>query len=195
MQNDKADIRRLLKLFLSMLYISAFTYGGGYVIVSLMKKKFVDELQWLTEEEMLDYTALAQSTPGAIAVNAAILVGAKMAGLGGMLIAVLGTIIPPIAILSIISLAYEAFAGNAMVALVLRGMQAGVAAVILDVVCSLGAKVIKTHSRLNMAVMAIALIAAVVFKVNVVLIILAAALTGVSAALVGRRKEGTRDAA
>lgn len=195
MQNDKADIRRLLKLFLSMLYISAFTYGGGYVIVSLMKKKFVDELQWLTEEEMLDYTALAQSTPGAIAVNAAILVGAKMAGLGGMLIAVLGTIIPPIAILSIISLAYEAFAGNARVALVLRGMQAGVAAVILDVVCSLGAKVIKTHSRLNMAVMAIALIAAVVFKVNVVLIILAAALTGVSAALVGRRKEGTRDAA
>lgn len=189
MQNDKADIRRLLKLFLSMLYISAFTYGG-YVIVSLMKKKFVDELQWLTEEEMLDYTALAQSTPGAIAVNAAILVGTKIAGLGGMLIAVLGTIIPPITILSIISLAYEAFAENALVALVLRGMQAGVAAVILDVVCSLGAKVIKTRSRLNMAVMAIAFIAAMVFKVNVVLIILAAALAGVVGALVKRRKEG-----
>lgn len=190
MKNDKAEIRKLLKLFMSMLYISAFTYGGGYVIVSLMKKKFVDELQWLTEEEMLDYTALAQSTPGAIAVNAAILVGTKIAGLGGMLIAVLGTIIPPITILSIISLAYEAFAENALVALVLRGMQAGVAAVILDVVCSLGAKVIKTRSRLNMVVMAIAFIAAMVFKVNVVLIILAAALAGVVGALVKRRKEG-----
>ena len=60
---------RLLKLFWSTLYLSAFTFGGGYVIVSLMKKKFVDELGWIDEEEMLDLVAIAQSTPGAIAVN------------------------------------------------------------------------------------------------------------------------------
>lgn len=190
MQNDKADIRTLFKLFVSMLYISSFTFGGGFVIVSLMKKKFVDELHWITEEEMLDYTALAQSTPGAIAVNAAILVGTKLAGAAGMIMAVLGTIIPPMVILSLISLVYEAFAANAVAALVLRGMQAGVAAVIMDVVCSLGAGVIKTRSRIHMAVMVIAFAATMVFDANVVLVILAAALAGVISALVQRRKEG-----
>ena len=66
---------RLLVLFLKTLYISAFTFGGGFVIVTFMKKCFVDELQWIDEQEMLDFTALAQSCPGAIAVNGAILVG------------------------------------------------------------------------------------------------------------------------
>mgnify|MGYP002605515444 CR=1 FL=1 len=73
----------LWKIFISTLYLSAFTFGGGYVIVSLMKKKFVDELHWIDEEEMLDLTAIAQSSPGAIAVNAAILVGWKTVGLPG----------------------------------------------------------------------------------------------------------------
>ena len=61
----------LLQLFLNMLYISAFTFGGGFVIITLMKSKFCDELHWIEEKEMLDITALAQSSPGAIAVNAA----------------------------------------------------------------------------------------------------------------------------
>jgi len=65
------------KLFVSTFLLSAFTFGGGYAIISLMKKKFVDELHWLDEEEMLDYTAIAQSCPGAVAVNASILVGSS----------------------------------------------------------------------------------------------------------------------
>ena len=92
-------LARLWKLFLSTLYISSFTFGGGFVIVTFMKKKFVDELHWIDEQEMLDMTALAQSSPGAIAVNAAILVGWQVEGLIGMIVAVLGTIIPPMAIL------------------------------------------------------------------------------------------------
>lgn len=104
--------QRLWTLFSSMLYISAFTFGGGFVIVSLMQKKFVDQLHWLEEEEMLDMTALAQASPGAIAVNAAILVGRKVAGGAGMAVAVLGTILPPMVVLSVISLAYQAFASN-----------------------------------------------------------------------------------
>ena len=71
----------LFKLFISTLYLSAFTFGGGYVIVTLMKKKFVDELQWIEEDEMLDLVAIAQSAPGAIAVNGAIVVGYKLAGI------------------------------------------------------------------------------------------------------------------
>ena len=103
---DSSRAARLWKLFITTLYISSFTFGGGFVIVTFMKKKFVDELHWIDEQEMLDMTALAQSAPGAIAVNAAILVGWQVEGLAGMLVAVLGTILPPMVILSIISVFY-----------------------------------------------------------------------------------------
>lgn len=179
---------KLRKLFFSTLYISAFTFGGGFVIVTFMKRVFVDQLHWIDEQEMLDMTALAQSSPGAIAVNAAILVGWHVDGLLGMAVAVLGTIIPPMLILSIISFFYAAFASNPYVALVLKGMQAGVAAVILDVVWGLGSNVVKTRSALYIAMMIAAFVANVVFDVNVVLIILAAAAFGVVRALILQKK-------
>ena len=150
---------RLGKLFFSMLYISSFTFGGGFVIATFMKEKFVDELHWIDEKEMLDITALAQSSPGAIAVNVAILVGWQVDGLLGMFLAVLGTIIPPMVTLSVISLFYAAFASNVYVAFALKGMQAGVAAVILDVVCGLGRNVLETHSPIYIGLMLLAFIA------------------------------------
>ena len=179
---------KLRALFLGTLYISAFTFGGGFVIVTFMKRKFVDELHWIDEQEMLDMTALAQSAPGAIAVNAAILVGWNVLGLPGMLVAVLGTIIPPMVVLSVISFFYAAFATNPYVALVLKGMQAGVAAVILDVVCDLGSNVLKTRSVLYIGLMVAAFIASFAFDVNVIVIILAAAAFGVIRALFQLRK-------
>ncbi len=180
--------QKLHALFFSTLYISAFTFGGGFVIVTFMKRKFVDQLHWITEAEMLDMAALAQSSPGAIAVNAAILVGWRVAGLPGMVVAVVGTIIPPMVILSIISFFYAAFATNPYVALVLKGMQAGVAAVILDVVCGLGGAVVKTKSAVYIALMAAAFVANFFFDVNVILIILVAAAFGVVRALFQQRK-------
>ena len=90
-QNKK---KILLRLFLSTLYLSAFTFGGGYVIVTLMKKKFVDEYHWIEENEMLDLVAIAQSSPGAIAVNGAIVVGYKLAGIAGTVTAIFGTVLP-----------------------------------------------------------------------------------------------------
>lgn len=180
----------LLQLFMSTLYISAFTFGGGFVIITFMKKKFVDEYHWLGEEEMLDLAALAQSSPGAIAVNAAILVGWRMGGFAGMLTAVLGTIIPPVTLLSVISFFYAAFAANLYVALFLKGMQAGVAAVILDVVCSLGAGVLKKRSWVHIAVMAAAFLATFVWNVNVIFIILAAAAVGICTELWKHRASG-----
>lgn len=179
----------LRKLFFSMLYISTFTFGGGFVIITFMKRKFVDELHWIDEDEILDLTALAQSSPGAIAVNAAILVGWRVAGFAGMLVAIVGTILPPMTILYIISFFYAAFASNLYVAMVLKGMQAGVAAVILDVVFSLGGKVVKEKSVLNLAIMALAFCAVFFFNVNVIYIILAAALTGLVRALVLQREK------
>ena len=82
----KKDWRMYTKLFSSTFSLSAFTLGGGYVIVPLMRKKFVDELHWLEEKEMLDLTAIAQSSPGALAVNASILIGYRIAGVLGAII-------------------------------------------------------------------------------------------------------------
>ena len=180
----------LFKLFFSMLYISAFTFGGGFVIITFMKRKFVDELEWIDEQEMLDLTALAQSSPGAIAVNAAILVGWRVGGFAGMVTAVIGTVLPPITILSVISLFYAAFAANPYVALVLKGMQSGVAAVILDVVWGLGANVVKTKSPIHLVVMAAAFVATFVYGINVIYIILVAALLGMVLAMVRKQKGG-----
>lgn len=182
-------IQTLLRLFFSTLYISAFTFGGGFVIITFMKQKFVDSLHWIDEKEMLDLTALAQSAPGAIAVNAAILVGWHVAGFAGMLIAVVGTILPPMVILSIVSLFYSAFASNLYVALVLKGMQAGVSAVILDVVCSLGQSVLKEKSIISTIIMLAAFVATFFLRVNVIYIILASALIGICKALFQLRRE------
>ena len=190
---NKPNRKVLLQLFLSTLYISAFTFGGGFVIITFMKRKFVDALHWIDEQEMLDLAALAQSSPGAIAVNAAILVGWRVAGLAGMIVAVLGTILPPMIVLSVISLFYAVFATNRYVALVLKGMQAGVAAVILDVVLNLGENVVRTRSVLHMLVMVCAFVATFFFGVNVMIVIFAAGALGVASALVAaRRKEGVQ---
>lgn len=189
---DSSRAARLWKLFITTLYISSFTFGGGFVIVTFMKKKFVDELHWLDEQEMLDMTALAQSAPGAIAVNAAILVGWQVEGLAGMLVAVLGTILPPMVILSIISVFYTAFASNHYIALLLKGMQAGVAAVILDVVFDLGSKVARSGSWVYIALMAAAFVANTVLHINVILVILAAAAFGVVRALRQQKKGGAK---
>lgn len=124
----------LWKLFLSTLYLSAFTFGGGYVIITLMKDKFVDKYHWIEENEMLDLIAIAQSAPGAIAVNGAIVVGYKLAGLAGVLTAIFGTVLPPFLIISAISVFYQMFRDNFIISELLDGMQAGVGAVIASVV-------------------------------------------------------------
>lgn len=141
MKKSKAWI--LWTLFKSMFVLSSCTFGGGFVIVSLMKKKFVEELQWLDEDEMLDVTAITQSAPGPLPVNASVIIGYRMAGILGSLSAVFGTILPPMIVLSIISLFYNQFRTNKYIAVALQVMRAGVAAVIFDVVINLA----KTYSK------------------------------------------------
>jgi len=180
--------KKLSKMFFCMLSISAFTFGGGFVIASFMKKKFVEELHWIEEDEMLDIIALAQSSPGAIAVNVAILTGLRLGGFLGMVMAVIATIIPPVAIISVISLFYNAFSGNLYVALLLKGMQAGVAALLLDVVLGLFEKVIKLKSALHIAIMAVAFLLVWFFKINVIYIVAGTLALGVIwAFIMGKR--------
>lgn len=192
MQNPTLPAARgkiLWTLFTTMLGISAFTFGGGFVIISLMKKKFVTQLGWLEENEMLDLTAIAQTAPGPIAVNAAVLVGWRMGGFFGMLAAVLGTVLPPMLVLLAISGCYELFSKNRCVALMLRGMQAGVAAVILDVVWGLAEKVVGSRSVFKLALMLAAFVAAYFFKVNVIWLLLAAILLSVASTLIKQRRD------
>lgn len=160
------------KLFFSSMQISSFTFGGGYVIVPLMRKKFVDHYGWINEQEMLDIAAIAQSAPGAIAVNAAILVGYRLAGVIGALVTVVGTVLPPMVILAVISVFYSAFRDNLCVSMTLKGMRAGVAAVIFDVIYTMGKAVVQQKDWLPIFLMAASFIAAMVFHINIVLIIL-----------------------
>ena len=109
----------------------------------LMRKTFVEKLHWIDEGEMMDFTAIAQSTPGAMAVNASILVGYRMAGVPGALVTVGGTVLPPLIIISVISLFYQAFRANPIVNLAMTGMLAGVAAVLCDVVYTMARSVLR----------------------------------------------------
>ena len=180
---DQNPRNRLWTLFTSMLTISSFTFGG-FVIVTLMKRRFVDELGWMDEDEMLDIAAMAQSTPGAIAVNAAVLTGTRIGGTIGMFVAVLGTVIPPFVLLSVLSLCYEAFRQLYPVRLALAGMQAGVAAVILDVAWGLGKNVARKKDRVDLVLMALVFIAQWFTNLNTAVIILSAAAVGLARGLI-----------
>lgn len=166
------------KLFFSVFKLSACTFGGGFVIVPLMRKRFVEELGWIEEQEMLDMTAIAQSSPGPIAVNASILIGYHVAGIPGALLTVLGTVTPPLIIISIISLFYQAFRDNAIVNLVMAGMLCGVAAVIFDVVIDMVKQIIKGKRVLPVLVLIGAFVAVRFFSVNIIIIILVCGVIG-----------------
>ena len=162
----------LWKLFISMVTISAFTFGGGFVIIGMMRKKFCDELHWVTDDEVLDMTAIAQSAPGALAVNSAVIFGYRIAGIAGTLVSVLGTILPPIVIISTVCLIYDAFASNQIIQIALQVMRAGVAAIITDVVIDLAGNIVRTKNTLNIVLMLAAFIASWFFKVSSIVIIL-----------------------
>ena len=188
--NKKAEKYRTL--FLSTLQLSACTFGGGFVIIPLMRRKFVEQLHWIDEQEMLDLTAIAQSSPGTIAVNASILVGYRVAGIPGACLTVLGSILPPLVIISIISLFYAAFRDNPIVNMAMNGMLAGVAAVILDVVYTMGRSIFKLQRVLPVLVMLLSFVAVRFLKVNILLIILVCGLIGAADTL---RQQKRREAA
>lgn len=192
---DKRDLSQLSRseilreIFFKTLYLSTFTFGGGYVIVSLLKKKFVDDLHWIDNDEMLDLVAIAQSSPGAIAVNGAIVIGEKLAGFWGVICAVAGAIIPPFVIISLISAFYNVFKDSFIVKALLSGMKAGVSAVVLSVAFDMGSGIVRSKDGINLAIMILAFVANYFLNINVIWIIAAAALCGVIRAFVGRKRK------
>lgn len=186
--HKKNDISVYLTLFTSIFRISAFTFGGGFVIVPLMKKRFVNDLNWINEDEMLDITAIAQSSPGAIAVNASILLGYRIAGLLGAMVCIVGAILPPFIVIGVISYFYSAFSDNRIIRALLKGMQVGVAAVVLDVSVGMANSIIKTKKATYILMMIAAFVATFFFDINLIIIILSSAFLGIIATLYESRK-------
>ena len=170
--------QKYVKLFLSTFELSACTFGGGFVIIPLMRKKFVEDLGWIEEQEMMDLTAIAQSSPGAIAVNASILVGYHVAGITGALLTALGTVLPPLVIISIISMFYHAFRDNAIINMAMAGMLCGVAAVIFDVVINMAKTVFLQKRMLPVFVLLGAFSATRFWNINIIAIILICGMIG-----------------
>ena len=188
---QKKNLEQLWILFKSMFLLSACTFGGGFVIVSLMKKKFVEELKWLEEDEMLDITAITQSSPGPLPVNASVIIGYRMQGISGSLAAVLGTILPPMFVISLICVFYTEFRQNLYIAAALQVMRAGVAAVILDVTWNLAKNVWNSHSVFYTSLMALSFCGAYFFGVSAMIIILICLVIGITeAVLTSYKKKG-----
>ena len=188
---QKKNLEQLWILFKSMFLLSACTFGGGFVIVSLMKKKFVEELKWLEEDEMLDITAITQSSPGPLPVNASVIIGYRMQDIPGSLAAVLGTILPPMFVISLICVFYTEFRQNLYIAAALQVMRAGVAAVILDVTWNLAKNVWNSHSVFYTSLMALSFCGAYFFGVSAMIIILICLVIGITeAVLTSYKKKG-----
>ncbi len=165
-------------LFTSTFLISAFTVGGGYVIIPLLRAKYVDEYGWLTDKETLDLVAIGQSLPGVVAINSTVLMGYRMAGIPGALVAAFATALPPLITISLISLAYDAVAHNPYIELVLKGMQCGATALIVNVAIDLVRKQLKKKLILPLAIIVITFIANFFFDVNIMALVLIDGLVG-----------------
>ncbi|MEY8531950.1 chromate transporter [Blautia pseudococcoides] len=170
------------------LFISAFTFGGGYVVVPMIRKYFVRKRKLFDEEELIRMAAIAQSTPGAIAVNMASLAGYRAAGMAGLVISGICSVIPPLVILAIVSKWYAAVAANTVIAAVLKGMQAGVAALIVDFVVDMTRAVLGERSLFLSTMTVAVFVISFLTDTNIAMILLVCC--GLCAGRVWFRKRG-----
>ncbi len=185
--------KSLLTLFLTFLKIGAFTFGGGYAMIALLEAEFVTKRKWIDKEEFLDIVAIAESTPGPIAINAATYIGYKNEGLLGSAVATLGVVIPSFCIIYAISLFFDAFLSLTYVAYAFRGIQVCVVWLIL----SAGLKMLKSVKRtpLNIAILALTILSMLLtslfaVRFSTVLVILLCGGIGLFAYLIGKLRKG-----
>ena len=190
-------IKGYLRLFLTMLKIGLFTFGGGYAMIALLENEFVEKKKWLEKDEFLDVTAIAESTPGPIAINAATYIGYKNAGIIGSIIATLGICIPSFVIIYAISLFFDAFLSLTLVAYAFKGIQICVVYLILTA----GLKMLKQMKKtvFNTIIILVTLVCMVVFslfavKFSTIFYILISGICGVAVYLIGKvRREKKHD--
>ena len=170
--------KKLWQLFSTTFLISAST-SGGYAIVGLIKQRFVKEKGWIEEDEMVDLLAIAQSSPGPIAINTSILVGYRVSGVAGALVTMLGTTLPPLIIMSIVAAFYEQFKDITVVRYIMHGMQAGVAALLVSVTIDLFTNLTKQKSILSYVLFVISFILVKFTNINVLYIAIGCAVAGI----------------
>ncbi len=185
----KQNVRLYVWLLSVNLFISAFTFGGGYVVVPMVRRFFVDKKQCFTEEELINMAAVAQSTPGAIAVNLSALAGFRTAGTAGAVISCVAAVTPPLVILSLVSFFYQMVVSNAAIAAVLKGMEAGAAALVVDLIVDMCALIVKKKSILLTAMIPLAFVANFICGVNVALILLVCCILCIVQVFMAKRKE------
>ena len=178
-----------LSLFLTMLKIGLFTFGGGYAMIALLENEFVEKKKWLEKDEFLDVAAIAESTPGPIAINAATYIGYKNAGMIGSMIATLGICIPSFVIIYAISLFFDAFLSLTLVAYAFKGIQICVVYLIL----SAGLRMLKQMKKtaFNVIIISATIICMVVLslfavKFSTIFYILVSGALGVVVFLLGK---------
>ena len=125
--------KHLLELFLTFAKVGAFTFGGGYAMISIVENTCVEQKKWISHEEMMDLTVIAESTPGPIAINAATYVGYKQGGLAGSVAATVGMVLPSFVIIFLISSVLDNFLEISWIANAFRGIKIGVGLLILNV--------------------------------------------------------------
>ena len=186
----KEMLMRTLNLFLTFFKIGAFTFGGGYAMVGLIHKEMVEKKKWISDEEMLDIIAIAESTPGVIALNTATYVGAKVVGVLGAFVASIAVMLPSVIIITAISFAIEEFGNNKYVKWAFLGIRSAVAALILNAAIKLSKN--NEKKLVCYVVMGIALVLALlstfeIIALDMVFIILGAALFGVIWGIITRK--------
>ena len=184
-----------LQLFLTMLKIGLFTFGGGYAMIALLENEFVTKRGWLEQEEFLDVAAIAESTPGPIAINSATYIGYKKAGILGSLVATLGMVLPSFCIIYVISLFFDAFLSLSVVAYAFQGIRVAVIYLIL----SAGLRMLKKMKRTPFSVTAVAVTVILMLtctllsvKLSTVVYILAGGIAGVALWLIRRLRRGEK---
>lgn len=170
-------MKKYFEIFYSFFKIGAFTIGGGYAMIPLIEKEVVDKKQWINREDFLDMLALSQSAPGPIAINTAVFVGYKMAGIPGMIFAVLGSVLPSFLIILIIASFFVGIKDNAAVERVFNGIRPAVVALIAAPVIRLG-KAAKINKKTIIIPIVVAVLVAFA-KVTPIIIIIAAAALGI----------------
>lgn len=172
----RTGAKLLFQLFFATFKLGLFTFGGGYAIVPLLQKEFVENKKWIDAAEMVDIVALSQAAPGAIAINASVFIGYRLGGVPGALCSALGSALPSLIILYLVTLVYKEFASNKYVAGALRGIRAGVAALMLQAVYKLGKPALKALFGWIFA--AVCFIIVLLTDINAVLVILGGGLCG-----------------
>lgn len=176
------------ELFASFFRIGLFTFGGGYAMIPLIEREAVDGKHWISHEEILDILAIAESTPGPLAINSATFVGYKVAGVLGATVATLGVVLPSFIIISILSLFIVQVKENRWVDYAFRGVRSGVLVLMLNAIIKLG-KACPT-TAFTYILMALAFLLTSFLGIDIIVVLLCAAITGIAYSLLQTKRKG-----